>query len=61
MGVGVGAPLLAQQVSPPAPSLSPPPPQRRLQRHEEAALAKYYALDKRLRADPRLAMLLAPA
>lgn len=31
--------------------------ERRLQRHEEAALAQYYALDRRLRADPRLAAL----
>jgi hypothetical protein len=35
--------------------------QRRLQRHEEAALAKYYELDRRLRNDGRLALLLAPA
>jgi hypothetical protein len=44
----------------------PPPlhlylPQRRLARHEEAALSKYYDLDRRLRGDPRLALLLAPA
>jgi hypothetical protein len=34
--------------------------QRRLGRHEEAALTKYYELDKRLRGDERLAVLLAP-
>lgn len=33
----------------------------RLARHEEAAMARYRALDKRLRADPRLAALMAPA
>jgi hypothetical protein len=46
--------------SPPRPP-PPRPEQRRLQRHEESALAKYYELDRRLRADPRLALLLAPA
>lgn len=35
--------------------------QRRLARHEDAALAKYYELDRRLRNDPRLALLLVPA
>lgn len=34
--------------------------QRRLANHEEAALHKYYDLDKRLRADPRLEVLLTP-
>lgn len=34
--------------------------QRRLANHEEAALQKYYELDKRLRADPRLEVLLTP-
>jgi len=35
--------------------------QKRLARHEETALQQYYQLDKRLRADPRLSMLLRPA
>ena len=35
--------------------------QKRLARHEETALQQYYQLDKRLRADPRLSMLLKPA
>jgi hypothetical protein len=34
--------------------------QRRLARHEEAALQKYYELDKKLRNDARLAVLLMP-
>lgn len=34
--------------------------QRRLARHEEAALQKYYDLDKKLRNDARLAVLLMP-
>jgi len=34
--------------------------QRRLARHEESALQKYYELDKKLRMDPRLHMLLVP-
>lgn len=34
--------------------------QKRLARHEETALQQYYQLDKRLRADPRLSMLLQP-
>eukprot|EP00775_Hariotina_reticulata_P013287 gene13287-13418_t len=34
--------------------------QRRLARHEESALQKYYELDKKLRTDPRLLMLLVP-
>lgn len=34
--------------------------QKRLARHEETALQQYYQLDKRLRADPRLSMLLKP-
>jgi hypothetical protein len=34
--------------------------QKRLQRHEEAALQQFYALDKRLRGDTRLSMLLRP-
>lgn len=34
--------------------------QRRLARHEEAALQKYYELDKKLRNDARLAVLLTP-
>lgn len=35
--------------------------QRRLQRHEEAALSKYYELDRKLRHDTRLHVLLVPA
>jgi hypothetical protein len=31
--------------------------QRRLARHEDAALSKYYDLDRKLRSDPRLASL----
>jgi hypothetical protein len=34
--------------------------QKRLARHEETALQQYYQLDKRLRGDPRLSMLLKP-
>ena len=34
--------------------------QRRLGRHEESALHKYYDLDKKLRQDERLAVLLGP-
>ena len=34
---------------------------KRLSRHEEQALRKYYELDFRLRRDPRLAVLLQPA
>jgi hypothetical protein len=35
--------------------------QRRLARHEEAALSKYYELDRKLRNDARLSLLLVPA
>ena len=34
---------------------------KRLKRHEEQALRKYYELDLKLRRDPRLAVLLQPA
>ncbi len=33
--------------------------EKRLKRHEEQALHKYYELDAKLRKDPRLAVLLA--
>jgi len=34
--------------------------EKRLKRHEEQALHKYYELDHKLRADPRLAQLTKP-